>query len=111
VPRKNFRARSVTADDGTEEYEMLRVWFSSVTKARAAARVLDGYGYAAKQIGCEVVTDCPTLLALPVIEKRVGFADVERLELNGRTDSYDSTAEFPAATPVAKAEPSGALSA
>jgi hypothetical protein len=90
---------------------MLRVSFSSVTKARAAARVLDEYGYAAKQIGREVVTDCPTLLALPAIEKRVGFADIERLELNGRRDSPESTAEFPAATPVAKAEPSRALTA
>ena len=90
---------------------MLRVSFSSVTKARAAAGVFEGYGYSAKQLGAEVVTDCPTLLALPAIEKRVGFADIERLQLNGRTDSYDATAEFPAATPVAEAQSSRALTA
>jgi hypothetical protein len=98
-----------TRTTGTEEYEMLRVSFSSVTTARAAVRVLEGYGYSAKQLGREVVTDCPTLLALPAIERRVGFADIERLDLNGPADSFEPTAEFPAATRVEKARSSGAL--
>ena len=88
---------------------MLRVSFSSVTKARAAVRVLEDYGYSTKQLGREVVTDCPTLLALPAIEKRVGFAGVERLDLRGRADSLEPTAEFPATTPVTEAQSSGAL--
>lgn len=90
---------------------MLRVSFSSVTKARAAVWALEDYGYSANQFGREVVTDCPTLLALPVIEKRVGFADVDRLDLRGRTDSFQPTAEFPATTLLAKAQSSGALTA
>ena len=90
---------------------MLRVSFSSMTKARTAVNVLEGYGYVAKQFGREVVTDCPTLLAVPAIEKRVGFAEIERLDLNGGTASIDATAEFPAATRAAKVRSSGELPA
>jgi len=59
----------------------MRVSFSNVTTARAARDVFEAYGYPAQQLGCEVVTDCPTLLALPALEKRVGLAAVERLDL------------------------------
>ena len=62
---------------------MLRVSFSSLTAAQAAAHVLEAYGYSAEQLGRELVTDCPTLLALPAIEKMVGFREVERLDLGG----------------------------
>jgi hypothetical protein len=67
---------------------MLRVSFSSMTTARAAADVLEAYGYSARQVGRDVVTDCPTLLALPAIQNRVGFAEVERprLEWRGERD-------------------------
>ncbi len=43
---------------------MLHVSFSSMTKARAAVNVLEAYGYSAKQVRPQVVTDCPTLLAV-----------------------------------------------
>lgn len=76
---------------------MLRVSFSSMTTARAAVSVLEAYGYSAKQFGRDVVTDCPTLLAVPVIQKRVGFAEIERLDLSGRRDSSEPTDEFPPA--------------
>ena len=59
---------------------MMRVSFSTMTTARAAVHVLEAYGYSARQSGCDVVTDCPTLLAIPVIRKRVGFAEIERLD-------------------------------
>ena len=62
---------------------MLRVSFSTMATARAAASVLEAYGYSAEQFGREVVTDCPTLLALPAIQKMVGFSEVERLDLGG----------------------------
>ena len=90
---------------------MLRVSFSSMTKARAAVNALEAYGYSAKQFGREVVTDSPTLLAVPAIEKRVGLADIERLDLNGRTDPIDSTAAFPEATGTAKTRSSRELTA
>jgi hypothetical protein len=73
---------------------MLRVSFSTMTTARAAADVLEAYGYSTKQFGRDVVTDCPTLLAVPAIQKRVGFAEIERLDLNGGTRSIESTAEL-----------------
>jgi hypothetical protein len=73
---------------------MLRVSFSTLTTARAAVNVLEAYGYSAKQFGCDVVTDCPTLLAIPAIQKRVGFAEIERLDLSGGKLSAESTAEF-----------------
>jgi hypothetical protein len=54
----------------------------------------------------DVVTDCPTLLALPAIQQRVGFAEIERLDLTGGTDSNEPTAEFPQASSPNGAEPS-----
>ena len=90
---------------------MLRVSFSTMTMARAAMNELEGYGYSATQFGKEVVTDCPILLAVPAIAKRVGFAEVERLDLNGVTNSVDPTAEFPGPTTARKACASGELTA
>jgi len=72
----------------------MRVSFSSMTTARAAANVLEAYGYSAKQFGRDVVTDCPTLLAVPAIQKRIGFAEIERLDLTGGTKGLDTTAEL-----------------
>ena len=73
---------------------MLRVSFSTMTSARAAVNALEGYGYSAKRFDRDVVTDCPTLLAIPAIQKRVGFAEIERLDLSGAKSSPESTAEF-----------------
>jgi hypothetical protein len=61
----------------------MRVSFSSMTAARAAVTVLEAYGYSAKQFGRDVVTTCPTLLALPAIQKRVGLGEIEHLDLTG----------------------------
>ena len=85
---------------------MLRVSFSSMTTARAAVQVLEAYGYSAKQCGCHVVTDCSTLLAVPVIHKSVGFAPIERIDLTGGSaiDAIESTVEFLPAVATA-AEP------
>jgi hypothetical protein len=83
---------------------MLRVSFSSMTTARAAVNVLGAYGYWAQQQGRDVVTDCPTLLAVPTIQKRVGLSEVERIELSGTTDRPDSTLTFFPAAPAAAAE-------
>lgn len=76
---------------------MLRVSFSSTTAARAAVHVLEAYGYSAKPFGCDIVSDCPTLLAVPAIQKRVGFAEVERLDLSGGANSIGSPIAFPPA--------------
>lgn len=68
----------------------MRVSFSSMSTARAAVTVLEAYGYSAKQIDREVITDCPTLLAVPAIQKRLGLAEVEHLDLRGGTRSWES---------------------
>ena len=38
------------------------------------------YGFTARQEDAEVVTDCPTLLAAPAIERSIGLELIERLE-------------------------------
>lgn len=73
---------------------MLRVSFATMTTARAAVNVLEAYGYSAKQFGRDVVTDCPTLLALPAIQKRIGFAEIERLDLRGGELAPESSDAF-----------------
>ena len=96
---------------------MLRVSFSSMTTARAAVNVLEAYGFSAKQFGRDIVTDCPTLLAVSTIQKRLGFAEIERLDLGGGAGPIDpigpigSTPEFwPEPGPV-RAGPSGEATA
>jgi hypothetical protein len=59
----------------------MRVTLSHATAARSVRTVLESYGYSAKQVGRTVLTDCPTLLALPAIEKQVGLAAIDRLDL------------------------------
>lgn len=90
---------------------MLRISFSTMTTARAAVNVLEAYGYSAKQFGCNVVTDCPTLLAIPAIQKRIGFAEIERLDLRGGKLSADSTAEFFPPAPASRPNQASGLSA
>ena len=90
---------------------MLRVSFSTMTTARAAVNVLEAYGYSAKQLGCDVVTDCPTLLAIPAIQKRVGFAEIERLDFSSGKLSSEPTAEFFPPPPASSPEPGGRLTA
>jgi hypothetical protein len=76
----------------------MRVSFSSATMAQAAVKVLETYGYSAMQLGRDVVTDCPTLLAVPAIQKRVGLAEVERLDLTGRDVQIGSELQRSAST-------------
>jgi hypothetical protein len=59
----------------------MRVTLSDATAARSVRTVLESYGYSAKQVGRTVLTDCPTLLALPAIERQVGLAAIDRLDL------------------------------
>jgi hypothetical protein len=59
----------------------MRVTLRSLTAARSVRTVLESYGYSAEQFGRDVLTDCPTLLAVPAIERQVGLAAIDRLEL------------------------------
>jgi hypothetical protein len=73
--------------------------------------VLEAYGYSAKQFGRDVVTDCPTLLAVPAIQKRVGFAEIERLDLTGGTEAFDAVAELSLGASAARSQPGGEATA
>ena len=59
----------------------MRISFSSATAAGAAARIFQQYGYRAEQVGKDVLTDCPTLLAAPAIARSIGLELVERIEV------------------------------
>ena len=84
---------------------MLRVSFSSVSKASAAVEAFAAYGSSAERSGRDVVTDCPPLLAIPAIQEEVGFAAIERLDLTGRIDqAADPATGFGEAPPPASAE-------
>jgi hypothetical protein len=70
----------------------MRVTLSSITAARSVRTVLESYGYSATQVGRDVVTDCPTLLAVPAIERQVGLAAIDRLDLTRRADAAQPSA-------------------
>jgi hypothetical protein len=90
---------------------MMRVSFSSAATARAAVKVLEAYGYSADQCGRDVVTDCPPLLAVPAFHKRIGFSEIERLDLAVRRQTPGAMAEFSPYGDAATAEPDKQMSA
>lgn len=65
----------------------MRIAFCSRTAARAAASILEQYGFSVKQLDREVLTDCPTLLAAPAIARSIGLELVERIDLGARVFS------------------------
>jgi hypothetical protein len=60
----------------------MRISFSTPSAARAAAAILEQYGFSANQSGKDVVTNCPTLLAAPAIERSIGLELVEGIEFS-----------------------------
>ena len=60
----------------------MRISFSTMSAARAAASILEQYGFSASQTGKDVVTNCPTLLAAPAIERSIGLELVEGIEFS-----------------------------
>ena len=60
----------------------MRVTLSDAISARSVRSVLESYGYSAEQVDRTVLTDCPTLLALAAIERQVGLAAIDRLDLS-----------------------------
>jgi hypothetical protein len=62
--------------------QTMRISFATTSAARAAASILEQYGFSANQSGKEVVTNCPTLLAAPAIERSIGLELVEGIEFS-----------------------------
>ncbi|HEY8923544.1 MAG TPA: hypothetical protein VIU64_04125 [Polyangia bacterium] len=65
----------------------MRFRFATLAAAEAARRVFESYGYAATQTGQDVWTDCPTLLAVPAVERRIGLKAIDQLDLSTRPSS------------------------
>jgi hypothetical protein len=59
----------------------MRIKFSNEHTAQAAAHVFERYGYRAFRSGPVLVTDCPTLLAVPVVHRSVGFERIQELDV------------------------------
>jgi hypothetical protein len=59
----------------------MRITFFTEEAAKAAVETWERHGFAAARSGTVVVTDCPTLWAVPIIHRTIGFHQVERLEL------------------------------
>jgi hypothetical protein len=62
-------------------FTVMKISFSDEAVAQAAIRIFESYGYHAQLSGNDVVTDCPALLAAPVLEKTVGLDAIERLDI------------------------------
>ncbi len=60
----------------------MRVTLSHAISARSVRGVLESYGYSVELVDRTVSTDCPTLLALAAIERQVGLAAIDRLDLS-----------------------------
>ncbi len=58
---------------------VLQIAFSSETAARSAVKTIESYGYTAAAVGSVVRTDCPPLLAVPVLERNVGLHQMEKV--------------------------------
>ena len=70
----------------------MRIKFSNEHTAQAAANVFERYGYRASRSGTVLVTDCPSLLAVPVVHREVGFDRVQEVDIAaGARGSYSSS--------------------
>lgn len=59
----------------------MRIWFFEEEAAREAAGIWKRYGYSATRRGATVTTNCPTLWAVSVIDREIGFDKVMRMEV------------------------------
>ncbi len=59
----------------------MRITFFTEQAAQAAVETWERHGFAAARSGAVVVTDCPTLWAVPIIHRVIGFGQVERLDV------------------------------
>jgi len=60
---------------------VMRITFFTEQAAEAAIETWKRHGFAAARSGTVVVTDCPTLWAVPIIHRTIGFHQVERLDV------------------------------
>ncbi|MGD0838182.1 MAG: hypothetical protein ABSB49_16205 [Polyangia bacterium] len=59
----------------------MRITFFTEQAAQAAVETWERHGFVAARSGTVVVTDCPTLWAVPIVHRVIGFAQVERFDV------------------------------
>jgi len=64
----------------------MRITFFTEQAAQAAVETWERHGFAAARSGTVVVTDCPTLWAVPIIHRVIGFSQVDRFDVWGPAD-------------------------
>ena len=72
---------------------VMRITFFTEQAAEAAVETWERHGFTAARSGTVVITDCPTLWAVPIIHRAIGFQQVERLDVI----SPDSPSRTPSA--------------
>jgi len=63
----------------------MRITFFTEEAAVAAVETWERHGFAAARSGTVVITDCPTLWAVPIIHRAIGFNQVERFDVISST--------------------------
>lgn len=72
----------------------MRIRFFTDEVAQAAADILHGHGFSARRFGSTVVTSCPTLWAVTVIDRDIGFDKVVQLDVTGAPGPRSADAEI-----------------
>jgi len=69
---------------GLEGTDRMRIMFASEQAAQSAVKLWEQHGFDATRAGKTVVTDCPTLWAVPLLDRSIGFDQVRRLDVHNR---------------------------
>jgi hypothetical protein len=65
----------------------MRITFFTEDAAQAAVDIWKRHGFEATRTGTVVATDCPTLWAVPVINRAIGFDKVKRFDVVATDDA------------------------
>ncbi len=60
----------------------MKITFSSEKVAKAAVSIWERNGFRATRTGPTIVTDCPTLWAVPILRRAIGFDRVEKVAVD-----------------------------
>ena len=78
-----LRPRCLSEPVGNDRFgpATMRITFANEATARAAVQILEQYGYEATTEGAALETDCPALLAVPVVGRTIGLDQVEKVQV------------------------------
>jgi hypothetical protein len=74
----------------------MQIRFVTEEAARTAVDILDHHGFGAERSGAAVSSSCPTLWAVQVIDRLIGFGQVESVDVAPATaeESGDTSAAW-----------------